>query len=220
MNSKVEAYRNAIMTAKRSAILQAARTRFLKHGYTHTGMTDIANDADVSTATLYKHFRSKEILFAEIVEETSNNFRFEFTPPDDNNSLFESFCNAADSALKSYLESDLQALMRIVIAEVPYAPELARGTFRRITEHWYRETITVLNELIAQGLMKPHDSELSARFLIGMMREVFIWEGLFQTAYVTPSDEDGKKIREIIGLFLDRYCVHPPETHHPLNLQH
>ncbi|MDO8288749.1 MAG: TetR/AcrR family transcriptional regulator [Parvibaculum sp.] len=208
----MDTYRSTVAKAKRAAILRAARAQFLRNGFTHTGMTDIACDADVSTATLYKHFRSKDILFAEIVEETSNMFRFEFTQPTgDGGSLVDSFCAAAKSGIQSYLASDMQSLMRIVIAEVPFAPELARTTYARMTQHWYNETIRTIDDLIAQGLLKPHNTQMSARFLIGMIKETFLWEGLFRADHVAPDDEDGRRIRTIVELFLNRHSVTAPE---------
>jgi AcrR family transcriptional regulator len=212
MNAKPGTYRKTVVKAKRTAILKAAHAQFMKNGYTHAGMTEIACDADVSTATLYKHFRSKEILFTEIVEEAANNFRFEFSPPEQSGSLIESFCLAAKTGLKSYLESDAQKLLRIVIAEVPVAPDLAQMICHRLAEHWYPKAIGAIDELITYKLLKPHNAAISARFLIGMIKEVFVWEGLFRTDFVAPDDPGDRKLREIAELFLNHYGTDAPNT--------
>ena len=52
---------------KRSAILDAATTLFLRNGYLGTSMDEIAALARVSKQTVYKHFADKESLFAAIV---------------------------------------------------------------------------------------------------------------------------------------------------------
>ena len=52
---------------KRTAILDAATTVFLRKGYLGTSMDEIAALAAVSKQTVYKHFADKERLFAEIV---------------------------------------------------------------------------------------------------------------------------------------------------------
>tara|TARA_R110000868_G_scaffold17774_1_gene77580 strand:+ start:4419 stop:5081 length:663 start_codon:yes stop_codon:yes gene_type:complete len=212
MEAATESYRSAIIKAKRQAILKAARDQFLKNGYTHAGMTDIAYDADVSTATLYKHFRSKEILFAEIVNQASDHFKFDFPRAVDGTSLVDSFCDAARTALKSFQESDVLPLMRIVIGEVPYAPDLARETFERVNVHWYKKTIGALNNRISQGYLKPHNTEISSRFLVGMIKEAFVWDGMFLADHVPPTDEDGRKLRTIVEFFLHRYSVNSPDT--------
>ncbi|MEU3460727.1 TetR/AcrR family transcriptional regulator [Streptomyces sp. NPDC006733] len=48
--------------ATRKALADAALHLFLERGYDHVGIREIADTADVSTATLFKHFPSKEAL--------------------------------------------------------------------------------------------------------------------------------------------------------------
>jgi AcrR family transcriptional regulator len=48
--------------ATRQAIADAALQLFLEHGYDQVGIRDIAEAADVSTATVFKHFSGKEAL--------------------------------------------------------------------------------------------------------------------------------------------------------------
>ena len=64
----LEAYRQDLQKRKRRAITEAAKVIFATDGYTHTAMAEIARVADVSTATLYKHFESKENLFTQVVK--------------------------------------------------------------------------------------------------------------------------------------------------------
>lgn len=66
--SGLEKYRKAVAASKHKSILDAAETLFAQHGYHNTGMKDISILADVSTATLYKHFDSKEELAQLVVE--------------------------------------------------------------------------------------------------------------------------------------------------------
>ena len=52
---------------KRRAILDAARTLFLRNGYAGTSMDDIAALAAVSKQTVYKNFADKQRLFTEFI---------------------------------------------------------------------------------------------------------------------------------------------------------
>ncbi|SHK21445.1 transcriptional regulator, TetR family [Roseomonas rosea] len=54
--------------AARDRILQAARRRFSRHAYEDIGLWDIAADAGVDIACMYRCFGSKEELFARAVE--------------------------------------------------------------------------------------------------------------------------------------------------------
>ena len=52
---------------KRRAILDAARTLFLRNGYAGTSMDDVAALAAVSKQTVYKNFADKQRLFTEFI---------------------------------------------------------------------------------------------------------------------------------------------------------
>lgn len=52
---------------KRSAILDGAKTAFLRDGFGVATMDDVATAAGVGKQTVYRHFKSKEALFVELV---------------------------------------------------------------------------------------------------------------------------------------------------------
>ncbi|MQT72625.1 TetR family transcriptional regulator, partial [Pseudomonas sp. FSL R10-0071] len=53
--------------AKRQAILDAAKSLFLTHGYANTSMDAVATLAGVSKLTVYSHFTDKETLFSSAI---------------------------------------------------------------------------------------------------------------------------------------------------------
>ncbi len=58
--------RRAQADRTRRAIIDAARDRFLRHGYTATTVASIATDADASPDTIYKSFGGKAGLFTAV----------------------------------------------------------------------------------------------------------------------------------------------------------
>src|SRR3977135_2688510 len=54
---------------RRSAIIDAARTLFARNGFQGTGTSDIAAAAGCSEPVIYKHFASKQALFAAVLED-------------------------------------------------------------------------------------------------------------------------------------------------------
>ncbi|MCT7368704.1 TetR/AcrR family transcriptional regulator [Mycolicibacterium llatzerense] len=52
----------------RADLLDAAKARFLKHGYASTSLEDIADDAGYSKGAVYSNFGSKPILCREVLE--------------------------------------------------------------------------------------------------------------------------------------------------------
>lgn len=57
--------KNAAVT--RTALLDAARSRFLNGSYTDVGLRDVARDAGVDVAMVARYFGSKEDLFREVI---------------------------------------------------------------------------------------------------------------------------------------------------------
>ena len=53
---------------KRRAIIEAARTMFLEHGFEAVSIDAVADGAGVSKMTVYSHFQDKRFLFAACVE--------------------------------------------------------------------------------------------------------------------------------------------------------
>jgi TetR/AcrR family transcriptional regulator, mexJK operon transcriptional repressor len=53
---------------KRAQIIRAGRLVFLQHGFGAASMDLIAANAGVSKMTIYRHFRSKELLFAGVID--------------------------------------------------------------------------------------------------------------------------------------------------------
>jgi AcrR family transcriptional regulator len=56
---------------RRSAIIAAARVLFSRNGFRGTGTSDIAAAAGCSEPVIYKHFASKQALFAAVLEDAT-----------------------------------------------------------------------------------------------------------------------------------------------------
>ncbi|GAA2817642.1 TetR/AcrR family transcriptional regulator [Saccharopolyspora taberi] len=60
---------------KRRAILEGAREVFGRDGYTRASIDAIAKAAEVSTRTIYNHFKDKEELFRAVILESAEQVR-------------------------------------------------------------------------------------------------------------------------------------------------
>jgi AcrR family transcriptional regulator len=60
---------------RRALILEVARTLFARNGFHATGTTEIAEAAGCSEPIIYKHFASKQALFAAVIEECALEIR-------------------------------------------------------------------------------------------------------------------------------------------------
>ena len=197
-------YRRTVSETKRAAILRAARDNFLNGGFTRAAMADIARDADVSTATLYKHFASKDALFAAIVEDACASIN-DILPADiANQTAREVLRRFADAYVEQQFDHRMNELLRVVIAEVPNAPELASSVYANGVMARYDRLMNALDALVERGDLKPHNTRDGALHLGGMVKEFIVWPALFAPRFEKPADLDAK-IDACIDAFLKIY---------------
>jgi TetR/AcrR family transcriptional repressor of mexJK operon len=114
----------ALSDKKREAILHGAKAVFLKHGFGGASMDQVAAAAGVSKMTVYRHFGSKEDLFAGVITELCQRIVAE--------DLEEIFAREPREALRAFARKmtdivfarDTTELHRIVIAESRRFPKL------------------------------------------------------------------------------------------------
>lgn len=120
------AVRDARLDAKRGAILRGAKQVFLKKGFAGTSMDAVAERAGASKMTVYRHFGSKEALFAGVITELCQQIvgdEFEEMlrlPPERALRAF------AEKMVAIVFAPETLELHRIVIAESRRFPELGR----------------------------------------------------------------------------------------------
>ncbi len=196
--------RDQIDSAKRAAILAVGRDLFLSQGFTHTAMADIAAKADISTATLYKYFTSKEELFAAVVKAAGQSASSYDDILAGDPDAAEALRRAARIYLAAQFEGRLNDLFRIVLAEARAAPSLAKEIFDVVTTGRYESFKAILDVLVQRGRLVPHDTMESSIFASGMIKELFVWPALFKADYRLPINTD-RQIASIIEVFLARY---------------
>jgi TetR/AcrR family transcriptional regulator of autoinduction and epiphytic fitness len=202
----LEHYRRTVSGKKRAAILRAGRENFLKYGYSRAAVAEIAHEADVSTATLYKHFSSKEALFAAVVKESYGNIGNEFVGFGEGDDIHKIFHAMARKYLEVQFDHGVNALLRVVIAEVPSTPAIALATYEFIVMRRANGLKKIFDSLIERKLLRPHDTAVGVDFISGMIKENFIWPALFNADFKLPKNTDAI-IHEAIDVYLARYGV-------------
>jgi AcrR family transcriptional regulator len=171
---------------KRDAILNAARTTFATMGFTRATIEAIAAAARVSTRTIYKHFDSKDDLFAVVLESSARSVA------DDYEASVRAGVAAAttlhDRLMVLALARTKQALghpehfamIRQIDSERQHVPPDVLAAWRsagpdRVTS----ETIAQLRRLHDEGLLRIDDFDLAARHLFALTN--------YETDAQTPS---------------------------------
>jgi TetR/AcrR family transcriptional regulator, mexJK operon transcriptional repressor len=115
------------LSLKARTVLRAARNVFLTHGFSAATTDMIQREAGVSKSTVYAHYATKEALFVAVIEAECAAFadtvrRIEFRP----GKLRETLTALAQAYLDIVLSPTGLSLFRVVIAEAPRFPNLAR----------------------------------------------------------------------------------------------
>ncbi len=160
----------------------------------------------MSTATLYKHFSSKEELFAIVVRDICSGFGNEFSLASDSTDVRQILFDLAHAYLSAQFDHGANALLRIVIAEVPKTPNAAIETHAALSERRHAHLKRTLDRLIERKLLKPHNTDIGIDLLSGMIKETLIWPALFDADVELPTDADDI-IYEAIDTYLARYAA-------------
>jgi AcrR family transcriptional regulator len=187
---------------RRRQIIEAAATLFSHKGFRGTTTREIARAVGVSEAMLFKHFATKEELYAAIIEAKSH---------------VEQLMDAVVKAAKRGDDAEvLRSLAREVIAQTRTDPTLMRLTFfsalegHALSDMMFRSLVQQLDDFlsryiarrIAAGAFRDVDPMQAAWNFMGMVashvqrRELF---GQKPPRHLTS----GRAVEEMIQLFLD-----------------
>lgn len=183
-----EGRKRTVSEMKQASVLAAALAHFLKHGYTRAAMADIARDADVSTATLYKYYASKEELFTAIARKAAGAVRETTGEIGKSATAEETITRLLYDYHAAQQEGRVNDLLRIVIAEARSSPKLARDVFDAVVGMRHRSVKSLLDLMVEHGVLKAHDTDLGATLGMGMIKELFVWPALFNPNYTFPDD--------------------------------
>lgn len=194
-----------LATDKRTTIMRAAITLFLRDGYSNTSMDAITAGAEVSKATVYSYFRSKEELFGVLIQEGSAAFFASFPPLMRRGGDPHAELQAFFEPVLAQIFATGGAWDRLIIAEALRHPEGA-ALFNRCAIGRMTGIVAVyLRELAGEGRASIPDAEQFANLLLSM-----VLMGPLHTLLLTgPAGIDYRQtMRAGIELFL-RGIGHP-----------
>jgi TetR/AcrR family transcriptional repressor of mexJK operon len=153
-------------TRKRTAILEAGSTLFLRNGYRGTSMDEIAALARVSKQTVYKAFSDKESLFSEIVtsavDQAADPVYAEVLELEDTGDIEADLRRFARQLLDRVMQPRILQLRRLVIGEAGRFPQLGRVFYEQGPARTIAALATVFERLAARGALQLDDPLLAA----------------------------------------------------------
>ncbi|KPI32943.1 transcriptional regulator, TetR family [Actinobacteria bacterium OV450] len=194
---------------KREAILEAARTVFLREGF-GAGVDQLAAEAGVSKVTIYNHFGSKENLFNAVIGQTLDEalevaqsvIQAKLAESDDVRADLLEACRTWVAGLTT---PEVLALRNVIAGERHRFPELGATWQEEGPGRQHAALATALGRLDDRGLLRIPDMELAVLQLSGLVLSPHLVYGVYGTAL----DEDlaERLIQGGVDMFLHRYAV-------------
>ena len=192
---------------KHLQIIDAASTLFMAHGYGPVSMEMVAKRAQVSKATLYAYFPSKDQLFATIVGDACRRASVdESSYPTEVGDIVAALRDIGERLLRFLLQPRTMAIYRVVVAESARFPELG-GAFMAAGPQAFLDRFQVwLQAQVAAGHLAIDDVTVAAEQFGAMLRSSH-----FMRATLGLTDPSGDAagiehtVREAVETFLRRY---------------
>lgn len=185
-------------------IVAVAERVFLANGFADTRMLDVAREAGASKETLYRHFHSKEELFAKVVENRAKSLRgWLDTAFDHRCPVVDVLRDVGTKLLEMITDPEMVSFLRMVAAEIPHYPALGQIFYSVGPGQTLSELATFLSASQQYGEFHFDDPSLAAGIFIGAIMSYTHLECLFlgQTAPLSREDIT-TRVDQVVKMFV------------------
>lgn len=197
-------FHQQVAAGKRAAILTAATTLFGTQGFARTSLAQIATAAQVSKATLFKQFPTKDALFDAIVDEAWTP-RVEPVAPLDPTDPGTGLRTLGTVYADLVGQPRMAGLFRLVIAQAPSSPHLGRRQFDLGKLPFFEEVRRYFQAAADAGSLDVQDPTTAATQLLGMISNFVLWPGMFLTDWNPGAPAVAHAVEEAVLTTLARY---------------
>lgn len=188
---------------KRKDILDAAIREFREQGFPAARVNRIAELAEVSKRTLYKHFDSKEVLFQAItdilLEQIAATPKLRYLP---DLPLREQLIPAVRDYVGHLTGDQYMGLNRLVMSELLRDQELAQAFFAKAAMQ-DSPISGLIGEAMQAGALREAEAGFAAGQLLSMVKHFLVWPQFLMGAK-TEVDPDAV-IADCVDMFLAHY---------------
>lgn len=191
-----------VATRKYQGILDAATNLFLECGYQEASISKLLSRFGGSRETIYRHFRSKEELFAAVLDHQLQDYLEFMQALDIQSDDLKQGLSEWSNALMGIVTSERYIrLRRLVISEVSNRPELGQIYF----DHTYMKGTTAITEFLSRqqqiGRLKSINCVRMTSYLVGMM----LYEIMHKRIMNFMSEPTKEQIRQHTEQVLDDF---------------
>lgn len=199
------------MIRSRAAVVKAATTLFLRHGYAGTTMDDIAKLAGITKRTVYNNYPDKEVLFRLIVMDMITNaerfacgLQSDFGAARTPASVRAMLHDLGRRMALAIVTPQVIGLRRLLIAEARTLPGLGRAYLERAPGQVLRALAAGFETLARRDLLRVRNTQRAAEQFAYLVVGARLDEGMLvgkapATARLVHGARDG------VETFLARY---------------
>ncbi|ALN72297.1 MULTISPECIES: TetR/AcrR family transcriptional regulator [unclassified Aureimonas] len=195
--------------AKRRQILEGARRAFVRMGFDAASMNDVTRESGVSKSTLYVYFRSKEELFAALIDEERDRYFSEVE------ALLVDPLQPADTLTrfgkrlaKLVMSAEAMHAKRTVIAVAGRMPQLGRDFYTHGPKRGLALLTAYLDKACEAGTLRIADRELAASQFIELSTAGHLRRRFFDDQVPEPTEEEIRvTVESAVWLFMTGYGV-------------
>src|SRR2546422_786303 len=164
---------------RRQDILRAAMELFAKKGFRGTTTRDLATQADVNEAIIFRHFVNKEELYSAILEHKAGDNRdahFDELERLASGSDDEVFFHTVGRTFLQKHETDT-TFLRLLLFSALEGHQLSDMFVASMTAR--NPIANYIQKRVDEGAFRPMDAQLAARGLFGMFASFILWQEVF-----------------------------------------
>ncbi|MGA4728605.1 TetR/AcrR family transcriptional regulator [Micromonospora taraxaci] len=196
-------YHQRVAREKRALIVQAATQLFLESGYDRASLARIAEEAGVSKATLFKQFPTKAALFdAIVVDSWAGGDDAEMPSAGD---LVAGLTTLGRHYAALLGRPGMADLFRIVIAELPRFPELAKAHFAEGKLPYFETVRAYLMAERDAGTADITDPQMATTQFLGMISNYLFWPSLLVPGWTVTPDRVIEVVDDAVRTMVARY---------------
>lgn len=198
--------REARREERRDAILEVATRYFLDHGYAGTTMSGIAARLGGSKGTLWSYYGSKELLFGDVLDRATREFREELDIVLSRDEPLEAaLLQVCIRFVERITSPAAVALHRLVIGEAGRFPQVGCIFYERVLQPVHLSLSRFIDAAMDREALRRDDPNEAANVLTALCMADCHKKLLTGVMDRIPADLTGKAARGAVDKFLRVY---------------
>lgn len=145
------------ISEKQVKILEAAIEIFSEKGFAATSTSEIAKKAGVAEGTIFRHYKTKKDLLLNIITPTILKVATNYFAKNIVKEVFDNHFSSYEDFLRALIKNRFQfvkkhlPILKIILQEIAFHPELKQQFQKVITEHVYDKFVKIIEHFQERG---------------------------------------------------------------------